>query len=187
MPFLAAAAPYIALATTAVSAYSQTQAGDAAKNQGLIAQIESKREANNEQAMSQQQAAEERKKARYLRSRALAVAGASGAGASDPTITNILTGIDTAGEMNALNTLFEGDTRARALRKEGDAAAREGRARRGAAYGSAGTTFARGVMNFGSDNPTFFQKYGGDRAQSIGVGSGYSDFAAMPDSGERYA
>ena len=165
MPFLAAAAPYIALATTAVSAYSQTQMGEAQANQGKIAQIQADRAADAEQAMSQMEAAKERKKARYLRSRAIAIAGASGAGVNDLTVNNILTGIETEGEMNALSALFEGDTRAKNIREGGEIAAREGRARRGAAYGSAASTMFEGATSFASSNPTFFQKYGGDRAE----------------------
>lgn len=166
MPFLAAAAPYIALASTAVSAYSQNEMGQASAAQGKLAQIQADRNANAEEAMSQQQAASDRKKARYLRSRALAVAGASGAGVSDPTVSNILTGIDSEGEMNALTALYEGKIRAQNTREQGAAYAREGRAARGAATGRAVGTLATGLSGFASDNPSFFRKYGGERAAS---------------------
>lgn len=166
MPFLAAAAPYISLATTAVSAYSQNEAGKAGLAEGKLAQIQADRNANAEEAMAQQQAAADRKKARYLRSRALAVAGASGAGASDPTVTDILTGIDSEGEMNALTALYEGRIRADNTRAQGAAYAREGRAGRTAATGRAAATVATGLTDFASDNPSFFKKYGGERATS---------------------
>jgi hypothetical protein len=116
--------------------------------------------------MAQQQAASDRKKARYLRSRALAVAGASGAGVSDPTVSDILTGIDSEGEMNALTALYEGRVRADNTRAQGKAYAREGRASRGAATGRAVGTLATGLSDFASSNPSFFSKYGGERAQS---------------------
>lgn len=179
MPFLAAAAPYIALATTAVSAYSQTQMGDASAAQGKLAQIQADRNANAEEAMSQQAAAADRKKARYLRSRALAVAGASGAGVSDPTVSDILTGIDTEGEMNALTALYEGRIRAENTRFQGRTFANEGRARKTAAYGQAASTALSGFADFAGSGAgdTFFQKYGGERAQAQGLGTGYSDFA----------
>ncbi len=165
MPFLAAAMPYIGLATTAVSAYNQVEQGKAAAASGKAEQLMAERAANAEQVMAQQAAAQERKKARYLRSRALAVAGASGAGVSDPTVSDILTGIDTEGEMNALNTLYSGDIRAEQTRAGGAAARREGNARRTAAYTSAFNTAFQGATGFASDNPTFFKKYGGERAQ----------------------
>jgi hypothetical protein len=182
VPFLAAAAPYIALASTAVSAYSQTQMGDAAKAQGALAQIQADRNANAEEAMSQQQALQDRKKARYLRSRALAVAGASGAGVSDPTVSDILTGIDTEGEMNALTALYEGRIRAENTRATGRIYANEGRARRTAAYGQAASTALSGFTDFAGSGAgdTFFKKYGGERAQAQGLGTGYSDFARQP-------
>lgn len=166
MPFLAAAAPYIALATTAVGAYSQQQAGEAASNNAQLVAIQRDKQANNEQVASQQAAAQERKKARYLRSRAIAVAGASGGGVSDPTISNILTGIETEGEMNALNELWMGDNRAKSIRAGADATRREGEARRGAAYGQSASTVLNGLGDFSEDNPTFFSKYGGERAQA---------------------
>ncbi len=168
MPFLAAAAPYIALASTVVSGYSQTQAGEAAANNAKIEALQREKIANAEQASAQQMASSERKKARYLRSRAIAVAGASGAGVSDPTVSNILADIDTEGEMNALNTIWMGDNRAKAIRDGADALRREGRATRGAYYGQAASTVFNGVAGFASDNPSFFSKYGGDRARSTG-------------------
>lgn len=179
MPAIAAAAPYIALASTAVSAYSQTQMGDASAAQGKLAQIQADRNANAEEAMSQQQAAADRKKARYLRSRALAVAGASGAGVSDPTVSDILTGIDTEGEMNALTALYEGRIRAENTRATGRIYANEGRARKTAAYGQAASTVLSGAGSFAESGAgdSFFKKYGGERAQAQGLGTGYSDFS----------
>lgn len=170
MPFLAAAAPYIALGTAAVGAYAQTQAGEAAQNNAKVVAIQQERDANAAQVEAQQAATAERKKARYLRSRALAVAGASGAGVSDPTVSQILTGIDTEGEMNALNALWSGDETARALRHGARATRNEGSARRGAYYGQAGATALQGLTSFAGENPTFFSKYGGDRAAAGSYG-----------------
>jgi hypothetical protein len=65
---------------------------------------------------------EERRRARLAESRALAVAGASGAGASDPTVLDIMGGIAEEGEYRALNALYTGEDRARGM--EGNAAAR---------------------------------------------------------------
>ena len=184
MPFLAAAAPYIALASTAVRAYNQGQAADAAGNEGKIAQIMAERNANAEQVIAQQQASHERKKARYARSRALAVAGASGAGVSDPTVSDILTGIDTDGETNALNAIYSGDIRAEQSRYRGQVARREGNARQAAGYAAAASTIFNGATDFASSGAgdTFFSKYGASD-KSIGLGTGYSDFARAPSAG----
>lgn len=176
MPALAAAAPYIGLATTAVSVHSQIQAGKAASHRADVMARQKEADAEAAQVEAQQQAAGERKKARFLRSRALAVAGASGAGVSDPTISNILTGIDTEGEMNALNTLWSGDTTSQGLRNEAASIRSEGRSAESAGYMSAFTTALSGGMDFAEAKPTFFQKYGGKRAERIGKGTTFSDF-----------
>ena len=160
MAFLAAAAPYIAAATTVVGAYSSIQQGKAQEaNQKLIA-LQQEREANETQVEAQRQAQQERKRAKYVRSRAIAVAGASGAGVSDPTVSDILSDIDTEGEMNALNALWSGDATASSLRAGAGARRRSGRAASTAGYTSAATTALRGGVQFNEDYPTFFSKYG---------------------------
>lgn len=72
--------------------------------------------AGQQQAVGQRSAAEEIKKAELLQSRALAVAGASGAGASDPTFNKILEDIATEGQLSAANQMYSGEEAARALR-----------------------------------------------------------------------
>lgn len=162
-------------------------AGKQSAAEGKILGHQYDRQADNAQVEAQQLAKGERKRARLLASRAQAVAGASGAGASDPQITDILSDIEAEGEINALNQLFTGDNRAKDLRYQADVARRTGTAQQ---IASNTQGFARAFSSgadFLNDNPTFFSKYGGDRAQSMGVGTGYSDFANMPDSGQRYA
>lgn len=185
-PAAAAAAPYVALATTAAAGISQVEAGRGAAAQAKLAALEDDREANATQAIAQRQAEQERKKARYLRSRALAVAGASGAGVGDKGVSDILTDIDTEGDMNAMNILWSGDERARVLRSGAAQRRSEGEAAKGAGYLAGATTVLRGVGDFASNDPTFFKKYG--RRGSTGFGSAGSrprmrDFASA-DMGE---
>ena len=170
MPALAAAAPYIALASSAVGAYSAIDAGQKANSRAHALAKQQEAEANAAQVEAQQQAATERKKTRYLRSRALAVAGASGGGVSDPTISNILTGIDTEGEMNALNTLWSGDTTASGLRAQARATRAEGKASMKAGYVSGFKTAVSGGMDFIDAKPTFFKKYGGTKSATADNG-----------------
>jgi hypothetical protein len=186
MPQLAAAAPYIGLVMAGASAVNQAEAGKAAEANAKLLALQDERDANAVQVEAQQLSAQERRKARFLRSRAIAVAGASGGGVDDPTVQNILTDIDTQGEMNALNTLYGGDIEARALRTHARAQRAEGTALRGNAYGQAGATALSGALTYGSQiqAPSFFSKYGGSRAQSIGTGTGFSDFAGQPHSDE---
>lgn len=153
MAWLSAALPYISAASTALAVGQQIQAGNQQKN--LLEQQARDREedAKAAQAESQREALLERKKAKNLMSRARAVSAASGAGASDPTVTNILTDIDTQGEVNALNALYSGNTVARGLRSGAAVARRQGRAAR-----TAGQINAASVGLSGSTS--WFEKYG---------------------------
>jgi hypothetical protein len=151
--FLAAAAPYITAATTALSVYSQVQQGNAAQAQQEILARQREKDANQALVEAQSEAASERKKAKYLRSRAQAVAGKSGADPSSPDISNILSGIDSEGEMNALNALYSGNYLASGLRTGAGVARRTGAAARTAGYTSAATTALTGTTGF-------YEKYG---------------------------
>ncbi len=92
------------------------QAAGVARQQALEHQAaQARQNAGQERAASQRDAIEQRRRARLISSRALAVAAASGAGAGDPTIENILGGIGAEGEFRALNELFLGEERARDL------------------------------------------------------------------------
>lgn len=153
MAFLAAAAPYLAVATTALTAVSQFQSGKAANANAQLVAAQQDQAAKQAQVEAGQEAAQERRRAKLVRSRALAVAGASGAGVSDPSVTNILTDIDTDGEVNALNALYSGDYTARALRSGAQATRRQGRASKTAGYLAGGATALSGAGSF-------FEKYG---------------------------
>ncbi len=92
------------------------QAAGEARQQVLEHQAaQARQSAGQERAASQRDAIEQRRRARLISSRALAVAAASGAGAGDPTIENILGEIGAEGEFRALNELFLGEERARDL------------------------------------------------------------------------
>lgn len=182
MAFLAAAAPYIGLASTAVGAYSQIQQGRIADANARVSAIQDEHDANAAQVESQAQASNERRRAKIIRSRALAVAGASGAGVDDPTISNILSDIEGEGEVRALNALYEGDYLAQGLRSGAEAKRRMGSASRnagnlaaagtltesalenpegwtgaGAGISKAGKKFSKG---FSEDAQSFYGRYG---------------------------
>lgn len=80
------------------------------------AQIEA--QAGLERASSQRQAMDEKRQARLAASRGLAVAAASGAGADDPTVVNLLAGIEGEGEYRALSALYSGEESARGMEAE---------------------------------------------------------------------
>lgn len=167
MAWLAAAAPYIGLVTTGVSAYSQVQQGKAAKAGADIAAsnreleaVQQEREANASQAESQRQAINERKRANYMASRALAVSAASGAGASTPTTEKIIGDIQSEGDYRVLSALYSGDTdaelsryAANVSRSDASTLRRAGSARKRGAYMNAGSTILGGASDF-------YSKYG---------------------------
>lgn len=107
--------PVMMVAGTVLSAYSAMEAGKDAKDTSKLQAGAMTQQAGQERAASQRVAAEERRKGRLAQSRALALAAASGGGASDPTVTNILSGIEGESEYNALSAMYEGEERARTL------------------------------------------------------------------------
>lgn len=78
-------------------------------------------------AASQIAAEEQRRQARYVQSRTLAVAAASGGGVSDPTIVNMLARIAGEGVYRANVALYGGEERARLLNMQAAAADYEGK------------------------------------------------------------
>lgn len=153
MAWFAAALPYISAASTALAVGAQVKAGNEQKAQAELLAREREEDAKAAQAESQREALIERKKAKNLMSRARAVAGASGAGSSDPTVTNILTDIETQGEVNYLNALYSGDTTARGLRTGAATARRTGQAAQTASQYQAASTGLGGATSW-------YEKYG---------------------------
>lgn len=102
-------------------------------------------------AASQRRAQEELRRSKLLSSRALAVAAASGAGASDPTVVDIISGIAGEGAYRSELALYEGREAKRAMDAKADAARYQGKQARGASYINAATSFGK----------TMFDKYGG--------------------------
>lgn len=153
MAWFAAALPYISAASTALAVNSQIEQGKQQAAQAELQAVEHERDANAEQARAQREAAIERRKARNLMSRARAVAAASGGGASEPTVDNLLTDIATQGEMNALNAMWSGDTTAQTLRTGAQVARRTGRAARSAGNLRAASTLFSGATDW-------YSKYG---------------------------
>jgi hypothetical protein len=128
-----------------------------ARKTSLEAEARAREEdANAEQAESQRASVIERRKARNLMSRARAVAAASGGGASDPTVVNQLTNIETQGELNALNTMYSGNTAARGFRQGAAIARNEATAEQTSGYLRGASTALGGASSW-------YDKYGGKK------------------------
>jgi hypothetical protein len=125
------------LAATAVAVVGTLVAANAAAGQARsegaaqqqMGQFQAKQlrqRAGQERAVSQRQAVEENRRARLARSKALAIAGASGGGTGG-TVDDILADLTAEGRMNADAALYEGEESARGLETQANASIAEGK------------------------------------------------------------
>ncbi len=133
-----------------------------ARQAALEHQAEQARQiAGQERAASQRASYEQRRQARLLSSKALARAAASGAGAGDPTVENILGDIGAEGEFRALAELFMGEDRARNLEMQADLKVFEGQQERRAGavarQAGRGTAFATLFSGLGKAAGTAYE------------------------------
>ena len=136
MAWLGAAAPYIGMGISAIGSMSSAKAQ---KSQGKAAQKQAQISAHNEQvaaefeasqadylatqakAVSYIEAHEQRRMAALLASRSLALAAASGAGASDPSVVDLIGQIYTEGAYRSALAMYEGEEAARSYTVAGQA------------------------------------------------------------------
>lgn len=134
----------VSMGSKVISAIGQSETADAqeeaARAQGVAARAaaESRKIAadyqaaqmrvNATQAEAQGQVAslEEMRKSRLVQSRALALAAASGGGASDPTVIHLISNLAAEGELARRTQIYNGNERARALRNQAIATEYEG-------------------------------------------------------------
>ena len=140
-------------ATAATAAGSILGAGSESKAlRGEAAQLDYN--AGQRRASSQRQAIDERRDADLAGSRALALAAASGGGADDPTVVNLVSGIHGEGEFRALTALYDGNTDAAQMEREADARRKEAKIAKRTGYLKA----AGSILSSGS---TLYDRFGG--------------------------
>ena len=98
-----------------MSAEGTLAAGDAEKNAAYNEASQMETQAGQVRAESQRAAVEDRRTGRIVQSRVQALAAASGAGATDPTVLNIQGNLEKEGEYRALSDLYSGDSQAQSL------------------------------------------------------------------------
>lgn len=96
----------------------------AARAQARLERAVSRVQAQQVRASGQRAAFEEDRQARLVRSRALALAAASGASASDKGATDILAGIEAEGAYRAAVRLYDAENEARIIEMTGRSRAR---------------------------------------------------------------
>src|SRR3990167_1354259 len=152
---------------TLLNVSGRMQAGRAAEEGGIAARSAAEFEAaqaevraGQERAKAQRESATERKKEKYLQSKLIARAAASGAGASDPTVNKLARDIAEEGELRAMTALYEGEAKARGYqdmaalsRFKVEQAYKAGKVKKGAYRTSAVTSLLSGAGSM-------FTKYG---------------------------
>lgn len=140
----------LALAGTATSAIGTIAAGSAAQADAEFQAKQLEAKGQEEFAASQREAAEKRKDARLLLSRSQALAAASGAGTGGSVLENEQD-IAGEGELQALSSLYAGESRKRGLYDQAAASRRSGKAAKMGSYFKAGGTLLSGAGSAYSD------------------------------------
>lgn len=105
---------------TALQGYGQLRAGRKAKEAADFEASQLEQKAGQTLATSQRAALEEERQGRLQQSRALAIAAASGGGASDPTVVNLMGNLAAETNYRKMVALYEGKTEAEQLRTQAD-------------------------------------------------------------------
>lgn len=168
-----------ALAGTAMSTFGAIRQGQA---ENIAAKFEARQmeaRAKEQEAAGQQAALEQRRKTQVLQSRALAVAGASGAGALDPNVLRILAGLESEGEQSFQSELFNARSQAELLRGQAAGTRFSGKQSQTAGYiRGAGTALSgladAGMMYYGSSrSPGGFdrtsQDFAGAQSRNVNI------------------
>lgn len=116
------------LAGTALKFVGRRKAAKEAKRSAYALAAQMRKRAGASRAEGQYASEEERRQAKLVQSRALAVSAASGAGVSNPTVTNILGDIDAEGDYRALIRRYSSETEAAGLEEQAIETIRQGRA-----------------------------------------------------------
>src|SRR3569833_3012205 len=103
---MAVAMAALALVGSVISAIGGVASGVAANNESKFEAQQQEMQGNEDFAATQRDAEQKRKEAEGVNSRAQAVAAASGAGADDPTIVQLMTQTTGQGELNAQTSLY---------------------------------------------------------------------------------
>lgn len=140
----------IAAVGTVLSVAGQQQQAKAAQEGADLEAKQLERKALQRRAIGQRQAVEADRQGRLQKSRALAVAASSGAGASDPTIINHMAQLEAESNYRRMVALYEGEEEASQLEMQAKATRKGGgNAARAANLASAGTVLSSGASLYG--------------------------------------
>jgi transcription initiation factor TFIID subunit TAF12 len=186
----------LAVAATAVSTVGTLVGGEAqaqqaryeGKAQQQVANFHAaqlRQQAGQQRAVSQQEAIEQQRRARLARSRALAIASASGAG-TDGSVQDILARLAAEGDINAQAAIYEGEEAARGLETQAGATQAEGKyanaASRYAARNIKRASYLSAAGTLMQGGSSFYSKYWptDDATATAGETYGFGELSGGP-------
>lgn len=117
--------------------------------------------AQQEVAAAQQRGFEEKRKAKLVASRAIALAASGGGGASDPTVMNLLADVEGEGAYRQAVRVYQGEEAARTLRYQAAGARYEGELAEEAGSAKARAYKTQAISSLLSGAGSLYGKYGG--------------------------
>lgn len=143
---------------------AQLQAGAQAAQAAAFTAAQLRQNAGQALAASQRDAYGAQKQTDYVLSRALAVAAASGGGASDPGVVNLMAEITAQGAYKQSVALYQGQEKARMMELQAQGAEFEGDSKEAAATGAAigsGLGAASSLASGMARDASLLQRFGG--------------------------
>ena len=116
--------------------------------------------AQQEVAVAQQRGFEEKRRAKLVASRTIALAAAGGGGATDPTVMNMLADLEGEGAYRAAVRVYQGGEEARMLRSRAAGARYEGALEEEAGSAKARAYKTAGISSLLSGAGSLYGKYG---------------------------
>ena len=138
----------IVAGATILSAVGKRKAGKAQDTASKYDAKVATQQAQQERAAAQRDALNQRRQGMLLASRAQAVAASSGAGALDPTVMNVISGLTGEAELAGLASIYQGESRARSLEHGATMSRLAGKQAKKAGSIDALTTLLGGVDSF---------------------------------------
>lgn len=176
MTGLAVAGTVAQVAGSVVQGRAQRRAGIAAQEAANYEADQLDDAAGEELAAGQREGFEIDRQTDLLGSRQQAVAAASGAGATDPNVTDAMADVEREGGYRRNIALYGAIQRGRGLRAQAEATRRSGQAARtGSRYAAAGTILG-GIGSAAANASSFYFQYGAGRPGVAAPGTGGGNY-----------
>lgn len=163
-------------------AYEKAQYAQKVVDAAEFTAAQMERNAGQARAAAQLEAAEQERQGRLMASRALAVAAGSGAGASDPTVLNIISRNAAETAYRRSVALYQGETRAAGMEDQATATRMQGDINAGVARSEAAAqTLGAGatLMTSMAKNASLYQRFAGGGPRQAGTSDAPSSSSVL--------